>query len=1149
MGILDVIDAIKKFAYEFLNKSIDENIRFFSKPDILNKLKELSASALNSLLEKLKTLIGEKISLLLDQKDFASIDLSNITNEDVENYIKNNGAFGELMNSFSRDLNESLISDIVLACENPDYYQIQANNLAKILENLSGNDYIKIAQEQSDFDEKLKSFTIDEEIETALNKIKGVLPWLFLVYYVILKVIEFLTQNDYPSKYRGKYLQRLIRNIARILSTEFNALKDIPNETKELGTDIWEQIKDIINVLKSMDAIIVGSLLASFVYINNRKKYQTTSLYELKAIDSSYNCKEIPNELTDEETRTQITPLDTSDFINISCSIDSEPAVPHEPFELKLANDRITSCPIDEDPSMANIEGTLINDTASKIIVENKSSKKFSILVNRNQQVDTRTILGTLGDTQIYSPVNGIVSIIKDNSIYLNDISDPDKSYVEETITKIQELYDELNNTKFIINDFFIDSWYPVMIKYSPLLDISLNDYSKIIYRTGGVWKRFETAKKSKKSMKESYEKNVKKTMGKDNVEKKSRNEQLNELKNEIDNLEKTYYNNLLAIGNTAINQAKVTQPKQDEFANLEYYLDLYESFISSKSSNSLMDEFISKLNTIIINRYFADKWNLKKLEIKLNTLCDDIAKGTFFASTQNFFSSMLTIYYQNRNVDEVESYVIKLGKKNTEYTEDEKTEAIKRVMHIFNFILTIINKPEEEYRVEYNRYDLAIEEANFIEGFFDKRWKRYNEIPIELEAMNELLEDLSNTFTSYSIIKIDDEQYRYYCIGEERTCPIPDELATESEYKNIKYWLRYCAVATLTSVLNFPRGWSTGLPPPIGPILFPVIYMPLKAFQLKWGMIVLGLSITGIYVFPWVLFANLSMNYHVPLADPATIIQKQVDSLKKTLDKQVKNYRQETLKKYLDNMKKEIDKVNVSIDEKTEEKRLHKLERPVRDRENQETTLEYADRITEWDKEQFNFTKELTVLKTERFSLETKYKIIYDSYSMGAKVGESADPIIKSIEKTEESIDEQFVKLDQLIASIDPIIAPLPISTQPESANFAFTLKNPRPIINIDTKLNENIDTDILDGIIKPFKLKNEDFMSSNFANKIPNWNTYKGLLTTNRFTIIQKDAFPKYEELKITNLPWINFLYNNWTVKGAQSFGFPGQAPFPVN
>ena len=164
-------------------------------------------------------------------------------------------------------------------------------------------------------------------------------------------------------------------------------------------------------------------------------------------------------------------------------------------------------------------------------------------------------------------------------------------------------------------------------------------------------------------------------------------------------------------------------------------------------------------------------------------------------------------------------------------------------------------------------------------------------------------------------------------------------------------------------------------------------------------------------------------------------------------------------------------------------------------------------------------------------------------------KIKENADSVIKSIQKTKEIIDKQFSKLDQLIASIDPFLATLPISTKPESANFAFTLKNPKPIINIDTDLNESINIGILDGIIEKFKLKNEDFMSSSFFSKIPNWGAYKKLLNVNKFTIIQKDAFPKYEDLKMINLPWLNFLYNNWTSVGSTCYGIPGFSPFPIN
>jgi hypothetical protein len=46
----------------------------------------------------------------------------------------------------------------------------------------------------------------------------------------------------------------------------------------------------------------------------------------------------------------------------------------------------------------------------------------------------------------------------------------------------------------------------------------------------------------------------------------------------------------------------------------------------------------------------------------------------------------------------------------------------------------------------------------------------------------------------------------------------------------------------------------------------------------------------------------------------------------------------------------------------------------------------------------------------------------------------------------------------------------------------------------------------------------------------------------------MVPQEAFPKYENLLPTNIAWIPFLYKSFVVKGAQSYGIPGQLPVPI-
>ena len=1151
-----ITDIIRKFLTGVLNKTILKAQSFFSKPKALVALQIAALAILNPLLIWLKKLLEKKISELLDKSKLNIPNSKNITDDDVENYVKNDRNLQRILNFAGNDLNESIVSDITLACLDPEHYKDQAANLESVLKaaggGLDGDDYIRIATEESDFDKKVDSFSL-AGLDNILKKISGVLPWVFMVYIIILKVKEFLTQNDHPSKYRGKYIQRLLRIVAKILKESKEGKAG--NETKE--------IDGMLKAIKAMDAIIVASLMATFIYLNNRKKLQELSFNALSALAGEITCGVDIEVAGDPSINLQPFVVSNANINanEIVCPVEIGPAVPHEPFEMKITAERLNSCDIEQgEQTNADLNAGSYYDLADKAIIKNTSKANLSISVRKNQSVDTRTVLGALGGSRIYSPINGVVLSIEKNKLVLGDIGDPESTYVDELIKESQDLYTELNNTKYFITDFYVNSWFPVMLNASPLIDASLSaqELKDIQYPNGGVSDRFKDARKNAEKRKKDYDKRIEKITGKDNVKTKCENEELMQIKVEVDEEDNIFYSGLLAVADTAINQSKVTLPKPDEFMTLDYFYGLYVAVLSLWDQNSVVVPFRDELNKIVIERVFIDGWNLSKLETKVNRLAKDLAKGTFFETEPNFFKKMSNVYAEKKDLKTVEDYVASISKDNTEFTDDEKLAAVKKIMFVFNFVLEIRQRVDTNFETGQNRYDATVYESNFISSYFASLWKRYEEIPKRLEEVFKILEDVGKTFTTYSVITENDEQYRYYAVGEERTCPVPIEDGDEylspfsdAEYGDIKYWLKYCAFATLVGITNFPLGWGTGFPPPIGPIPFPVVYIPIKAFQLNWGFIVIGITITGIYPFPWVLFTNFSTDYHVPFVDPAGFVRKQIQNLKGALTGEIKEYRQETIQKFLDKTQKEIDIKNETIDTLTEAKREHKLNKPVRDRTQKNNAVTYATQLSGWTSEQSNFTKDITTTKTSRYGDELKYKIAYDALS-GTKISEAPDTKIEAMKKTEEGIDKAFAKLDVLVSKIDDVLAPLPITTKPETANFAFTLKNPKPIIKFADDLNDNINTGILDPLIEKFELKNEDLMSSNYDtivnNSVINWKKYTGALKASKLLIIQKDPFPKYENLSLTNITWISFLYKDWTPKGGQTYGFPGFPQIPI-
>jgi hypothetical protein len=207
-----------------------------------------------------------------------------------------------------------------------------------------------------------------------------------------------------------------------------------------------------------------------------------------------------------------------------------------------------------------------------------------------------------------------------------------------------------------------------------------------------------------------------------------------------------------------------------------------------------------------------------------------------------------------------------------------------------------------------------------------------------------------------------------------------------------------------------------------------------------------------------------------------------------------------------------------------------------------------YVQKYEHWVETGAILREQLLTLRKEKWELEKKYKIAFEAYSLGKSLKGTGE----TIEKTEDYINKQFEKLSALVDKIDVVLAPLPIVMQPDTANFGITAKNPKPLTKIDEKLDENINTTVLNKISEPFKLKNNDMLSSDYnsllSKSVINYTLYRTTLLASYFSVVEKDAFPSYQNLKISNIPWISFLYKNWVTVGARQYGFPGQLPFPV-
>jgi len=415
--------------------------------------------------------------------------------------------------------------------------------------------------------------------------------------------------------------------------------------------------------------------------------------------------------------------------------------------------------------------------------------------------------------------------------------------------------------------------------------------------------------------------------------------------------------------------------------------------------------------------------------------------------------------------------------------------------------------------------------------------------------------------FQTYSIIDWNGYQARLYSIADEPTCQWVESdpyLNPKSKYGfgDIQYWLKYCAFATLASCANPVTGWSTGWITPT-PIKFPVVYIPIKPIYTKYGFVVIGLSICGIYMFPWVLLVNLTTGYTTPFGDPTILIKKQIEGLKKTISEQLLNLKRKAIKPLLDKTKEEIEVMETEIKElKTEQKGyigtkpqkliidLNKIDMGIQENPN------YVNEYFDWMEKNKNISEKIASAQISLWKKETTAMVLQESYTYGTAI-KGITGVTDKFEQMQVLIGKQIDKLVSMLSEIDNILAVLPIALAPETANFAITIKNPKPIIKIKDNLEDMIDATALNGVVEKFRLKSEDLTSSKYLNKlmfsVVNDKIYRKALSTARIKIIIQDAFPHYSSLSLSNIPWIMFLYKDFVTTGARTYGFPGNLPMP--
>lgn len=320
--------------------------------------------------------------------------------------------------------------------------------------------------------------------------------------------------------------------------------------------------------------------------------------------------------------------------------------------------------------------------------------------------------------------------------------------------------------------------------------------------------------------------------------------------------------------------ESESTASSDDILNDISGFLEKQNQQTSSVSSNT-NSKFEKQLKKIAYR--FA---GLRKIELSLN-------------------NTNITEYANNNVIEDFEKLRISKGEKVDEYTENTKytykdklykTEnALGPYYQVLKKITTNEAKELKELYNEVLQYYLNnIQSINNCEDLFNLREMNW---PIQ------------------GAIYKDENEYHYYLFSNDVNVPpkslndlklyekniaIPEEYdensltdmmsSPKTAYgaDSIIYWLRYCCVATLINAM-VPIYWATGLN--VGtPVPLPIIYLPFIPLQVGSMVIVIGIGICGIAVWPMMLFVNMGptkASILIPINLAVDAVQKLVEKIK----------------------------------------------------------------------------------------------------------------------------------------------------------------------------------------------------------------------------------------------------------------------------
>lgn len=331
---------------------------------------------------------------------------------------------------------------------------------------------------------------------------------------------------------------------------------------------------------------------------------------------------------------------------------------------------------------------------------------------------------------------------------------------------------------------------------------------------------------------------------------------------------------------------------------DLIYYIDLYSKLDIENNSGIWFKEYRDILRNIMNYRRSLQHDNY----LELIELLNDKAFKSGDYKLKNIPEDNLWRYLEsNFSVcpDYNDFYNLLEDKiKDKEATPDN---FLNILYNIYEYIKHNDYKFIQQLRAEENisiMDNLLSDENNKLKEFWEKAIKRYKEIEFDKQKEKLMPDEIQDAvWPDKMTITLNRREYDLYLFkdlfSKETDIILPDEdmdadlgdindnlddyiadtstaaedfydidyeqKKTTIDYTDIRYWTRWCSMATLGNIVKGPSGWATGMIFNGYFVQFPCVLIPLKVVNIKTAKItiVIGLAIRLLTVQPMVIFVN----------------------------------------------------------------------------------------------------------------------------------------------------------------------------------------------------------------------------------------------------------------------------------------------------